>query len=184
MNIIKIDAGELKRRLESGERMQLIDVRSPREYSEAHLPGAVNMPIEEVDARLDDMHSQDPVVLVCQSGNRACMAHSALKQHRDDLIVLEGGTTGWQKAGFDVIRATAATLPLMRQVQLVVGPLSLIGSVMALVVDPAWALLSGLIGLGLTIAGATGFCGMASLLGLLPWNRSVRNNQTKIGATP
>ncbi len=182
MNINKIDAGELKRRLESGERMQLIDVRSPREYSEAHLPGAVNMPIEEVDARLDDMHSHDPVVLVCQSGNRACMAHALLEHHREDLIVLEGGTTGWQKAGFGVIRAAAATLPLMRQVQLVVGPLSLVGSVLAIVVDPKWALLSGFIGLGLTIAGASGFCGMASLLALLPWNRPGRLQSKQIGA--
>lgn len=183
MNIIKIDAGELKRRLESGERMQLIDVRSPREYSEAHLPGAVNMPIEEVDARLDDMHSQDPVVLVCQSGNRACMAHAVLQHHREDLIVLEGGTSGWQKAGFEVIRATSSAISLMRQVQLAVGVLIVASSILALTVDPKWALLSGFVGMGLTIAGVSGFCGMASLLALLPWNRPGRSQSSRVGAT-
>jgi hypothetical protein len=60
----------------------------------------------------------------------------------------------------------------MRQVQVVVGPLALTGSLLAVTLNPLWAILPAVIGAGLTVAGITGFCGMAKLLGLMPLNRA------------
>jgi rhodanese-related sulfurtransferase len=167
-------APELHRRLAAGERFQLIDVRSPREYAEGHVPGAMNLPMDEAEARVDDMRPHDPVVLVCQSGKRASMTCDLLKPHRGDLVVLEGGTSAWMSSGFDVVRSVRTRLPLMRQVQLIAGLMVVAGATLALTVAIAWIGLALFVGLGLTLAGATGFCGMAILLEKMPWNRPAK----------
>ena len=62
-------------------------------------------------------------------------------------------------------------LPLNRQMQLVAGTMALAGAVLAFLVNPAWVLLSGFVGLGLIVAGATGFCPMVIVLAKMPWNQ-------------
>ena len=62
-------------------------------------------------------------------------------------------------------------LPLMRQVQLVIGVLALTGSVLAIAINPWFALIPAFLGAGLTMAGTTGWCGLAHLLAAMPWNR-------------
>lgn len=166
-----VSASELKDRMARGERFQLIDVRSLQEYSEGHIPGAVNLPLEQVEARLADMHSQDPVVLVCQSGRRAGMACNLLQTHRNDLQVLTGGTKAWMDDGYSVVRTASTRLPLMRQVQIGAGSMILLGTTLSLLVHPAWITLAMFAGTGLLVAGTTGFCGMALLLEKAPWNR-------------
>jgi len=167
-----VTATELRTRLERGDRFQLIDVRSGQEYAEGHVPGAMNLPLEQVESRLDDMGPHDPVVLICQSGRRAGMACESLAPHRSDVVLLEGGTNAWKEAGLPVVASVATKMPLMRQVQLVAGSMALIGAILALTVDIRWAFLSAFVGAGLTLAGATGFCGMAIILGKMPWNRA------------
>lgn len=173
---VTITAAELKNRLDGGggsgaTRYQLIDVRTPREYDEGHVPGAVNVPMDQVEARLDDLGPRDPVVLICQSGTRANMTCDLLRPHRDDLLVLEGGTRAWIDAGLPVVRTASARLPLMRQVQIGAGSLVLAGTLLSLLVHPAWIALAIFVGAGLLVAGTTGFCGMAVLLAKAPWNR-------------
>lgn len=163
---------ELRERLARGERLQVIDVRSATEYDEGHLPGAVNMPLEQVEARLDDLHPHDPAILVCQSGKRASMCAELLDRHRSDLAVLEGGTSAWVAEGLPVVVTASRRLPLMRQVQIGAGALAFLGSLLALLVDPKWAFLSMFVGGGLLVAGVTGFCGMANVLSMMPWNRT------------
>jgi hypothetical protein len=70
-----------------------------------------------------------------------------------------------------VHRLANAPLPLMRQVQISAGGLVLLGLGLSQAVAPAWILLSWFVGAGLVFAGITGFCGMARLLALMPWNR-------------
>ncbi|WP_325231663.1 YgaP-like transmembrane domain, partial [Sphingobium sp.] len=62
-------------------------------------------------------------------------------------------------------------IEVMRQVQLVAGGLVLLGVVLGFLVAPAFFGLSAFVGAGLIMAGATGWCGMARLLRLMPWNR-------------
>jgi len=169
-----MNSQELHRRLAARERFQLIDVRSPREYAEGHVPGAMNLPMDEAEARIDDMRPHDPVVLVCQSGKRASMTCDLLKPHRGDMVVLEGGTRAWMSSGFSVVAAARTRHTLMRQVQLIAGLLVVTGAALALTVAIAWIGLALFVGLGLTLAGATGFCGMAILLEKMPWNRPAK----------
>ena len=64
-----------------------------------------------------------------------------------------------------------APLEIMRQVQIGAGALVLLGVVLGVMVHPAFLGVSAFVGAGLAFAGATGFCGMARLLALAPWNR-------------
>jgi rhodanese-related sulfurtransferase len=166
-----LDARQLKERLDSGARLQLVDVRSPGEYASGHIPGTMNLPLEQVEARLDDVQQTDPIVLVCQSGRRAGMCAERLQGHRQEVIILEGGTTAWVDAGLPVVRSTSSTWALERQVRLAAGLLVLIGTILAVTVAPGAIYLAMFVGAGLTLAGLTGLCPMASALALLPWNK-------------
>lgn len=173
---------ELTNLLAAGSRFQLIDVRSVREFDEAHIPGAVNVPLEQVESRLADLDPDQPTVLVCQSGRRASVCRELLQSYHGALIVLEGGTKAWIDEGLPVVRMTANRLPLMRQVQLIAGLLVLTGAGLGRFVQPNWGFLAMFVGAGLTLAGSTGFCGLANLLSLMPWNR-VSTSTRGAGAT-
>lgn len=168
---MKLTASELKQKLDSGEKWQLIDVRSPSEYASAHIPGATNMPLEQVESRLADMRASEPVVLVCQSGRRAEICKNLIERHRNDLFVLEGGTNAWQNAGFETVTSSTTRWSIERQVRLVAGLLVLVGTVLSIVAAPAWVYLAMFVGAGLTFAGLTNICGMALFFASLPWNK-------------
>ena len=164
---------ELQSRLSAGERLQLIDVRSTGEYAAGHVPGAMNLPVEQAEARLDDVSRTDTVVLVCQSGRRACLAHETLESHRDRLLVLEGGTAAWSAAGLPTVSGLNSRWSLERQVRLAAGVLVLIGTGLGLFLAPGWTWLALGVGAGLTFAGLTNVCGMAALFAKMPWNRPI-----------
>jgi hypothetical protein len=85
--------------------------------------------------------------------------------------VLEGGLAEWKRCGLPTKLDRTKPIELQRQVQLVAGSLTLIGVALAVFVSPAWIGLAAFVGAGLTFAGATGWCGMAKLLQVMPWNR-------------
>ena len=62
-------------------------------------------------------------------------------------------------------------LPLDRQVQLAVGIILLITLALAVLVHPAFVWMAAICGIGLAVAGLTGFCGLARILAHMPWNR-------------
>jgi len=151
--------------------IQLVDVRSPAEFACGHLPGAVNIPMEQIESRLGDLRAGCALVLVCQSGARARTVAEWLRPARPDILTLEGGTAAWCNAGEPVVRSANTRWSLERQVRFAAGLLVLIGAALTVGVSRDWIGLPAFVGLGLTLAGLTGFCPMASLLSLLPWNR-------------
>jgi rhodanese-related sulfurtransferase len=166
-----ITAHELHDRLNRGEKFSLIDVRTPAEYEEAHIPGTMNIPMEQVEFRLADFAREEPAVIVCQSGKRAQLCVDILEGKRQGLILLEGGTSAWRDGGFDLIGNRASRMPLMRQVQLTAGVLIMASVALATSLSPAWLLLTIGIGVGIFIAGASGYCALASIMAIMPWNR-------------
>ncbi|MEB3264213.1 MAG: rhodanese-like domain-containing protein [Synechococcus sp.] len=154
----------------SAREVTVIDVREPMEYAGGHIAGSLNVPL----ARLPEADlPQGPLVLVCQSGNRSAQGLQRLLRsgHPDPVTDLEGGIPAWQQAGFPLRKLRHAPLPLMRQVQIAAGSLVLLGLILSATVAPAWIALTWFVGAGLTFAGISGFCGMARLLALMPWNR-------------
>jgi rhodanese-related sulfurtransferase len=151
---------------------QLVDVRSATEYAAGHVPGAVNIPMDQIEARLEDLRPGSPIVLICKSGQRAAMTSALLEPRRNDVTVLAGGTDAWAKAGFPLVLNTQTRWALERQVRFIAGALVVIGVLLALGVTRYGLYLALLVGLGLTFAGVTDVCLMASLLSRMPWNRS------------
>lgn len=170
--IRKINPSELKEKIAQGERLQLVDVRSHGEYAAGHIPGTINIPLEQVDARLDDVHTSDPIVIVCQSGNRAGMCYENLKDYRSDLLVLDGGTSAWMAEGLPTVSSVTNKWSIERQVRLAAGLLVLAGTLLSIFAGSGWVYLAMFVGAGLTVAGLTNVCGMASLFAIMPWNKS------------
>src|SRR6476620_674114 len=88
-----IDVSELADSKDPSNRFHLVDVRSPSEFATGHIPGAVNIPMDQIEARIRDLDRDGPIVLVCQSGKRARMVAGLLEPCGKDLLVLEGGTS-------------------------------------------------------------------------------------------
>lgn len=171
---MKVQAKQVQQDLQSGKRVALIDVRTPVEHEEMHIAGSRLMPLDELDpAALKSAASDaDRCVLVCQSGKRAEQAFQKLQAAGcTDIVILEDGVSGWESAGLPLNRGRGRRLPLMRQVQLVIGIVTLTGAVLALTVDRNFALIPAVFGAGLTLAGATGWCGLAMVMAKMPWNK-------------
>lgn len=87
------------------EEWLLIDVRSEEEYNEGHIPGAVNMPHDQIQSYLDELEGwQDkPVIVYCRSGRRAQLAMKQLSELKfTSLRALEGDMLGWNESGLPV----------------------------------------------------------------------------------
>ncbi len=167
-----ITPSQLSEMIDSRQSLRLIDVRNPDEYADSHIPQALNIPMDQIEARLKDFGKGEGVVLLCQSGRRATLCQELLAGKLAQASVLEGGTVAWIEAGYETVGNKVVGLPIMRQVQLTAGLLIVLGSILALAVGPNWIGLTLFVGCGFTIAGATGFCGMARLLAIMPWNRA------------
>jgi rhodanese-related sulfurtransferase len=152
------------------EPAQLVDVRSGSEFASGHIPGAVNIPMHQIEARLDDLRPGIPIVLICQTGKRARMTAGLLEPCQRQISVLEGGTSAWIQAGLPVVTSVKNRWSLERQVRLGAGLLVLVGAVLAFTIDVNWLFLSAFVGLGLTFAGLTDICPMAEILAKMPWN--------------
>jgi rhodanese-related sulfurtransferase len=71
---------------------QLLDVRTPRQFAESHCPGAVNVPVDELRGRLDELDPTLPTVTICHSGKRAHVAARILQQRGfHEVSTLTGG---------------------------------------------------------------------------------------------
>ncbi|ECC8924488.1 DUF2892 domain-containing protein [Salmonella bongori] len=152
---------------------KLIDVRDADEYLREHIPGAQLAPLSRLEqGTLPTNLRAEQIIFHCQSGKRT--SHNAEKLQAiaapARVSLLEGGIDGWKAAGFPVAEDKSQPLPLMRQVQIAAGGLSLLGVILGYTVHSVFFLVSGFVGAGLMLAGMTGFCGMARLLEKMPWN--------------
>ena len=180
MNIMQTETSiqplELHRRLAEGGPAQLLDVRTPGEFAAAHVPGAKLIPLDDLDPAAFQQQrggGDTPVYVLCQSGGRARKAIAKLERAGvRGCVLVEGGTQGWMDAGLPVERGQSTVLPLMRQVQIIIGLVSAVGAALALAVNPLFAIIPLVTGCGLLFAGITGLCGMALLLAKMPWNRA------------
>lgn len=152
--------------------IRLLDVRTPGEHETVHIRGAYNVPLDTLGEHAREIGTvTDPIVLVCQSGQRARKAEDALKAAgMTNLHVLDGGVNGWIAAGLPVVRG-AARMSLERQVRIVAGALAATGGFLAALVNPAFGFLAAFVGSGLVFAGLTDTCAMGMLLARLPYNR-------------
>jgi rhodanese-related sulfurtransferase len=103
MDVPEIDVAELAARRAHG--VVLIDVRSPREYADARVPGAQLIPLGEVVERIDEVPTAGTVYVICARGPRSAKAVEHYRSQGIDAINVAGGTVAWIDAGLPIDRA-------------------------------------------------------------------------------
>jgi len=166
---------ELENKIKQDGKHHLIDVRTAPEFnSECIDATCCNIPLNKISTL--DLPKDSEIILVCASGNRSGRARDTLvEQGFTNVYSLNGGLADW-KANQLPIRCVKGTLPIMRQVQIAAGILILTGTLGALFVASPLIWLAAFVGAGLTFAGLTGWCGMATLLGHMPWNKKLQES--------
>lgn len=156
----------------SNGQLPLIDVRTPAEFREVHVPFAKNCPLDRLS--LEEVRAQcpkvDTVYVICRSGSRGKQACEKLEKAGLHVVNVEGGTMAWEAAGLPVSRGKK-TISLERQVRIAAGSLVLVGATLGYFVHPAFIGLAAFVGAGLIFAGVTDTCGMAMCLARMPWNQ-------------
>lgn len=167
-----VDAKTLKRWLELGDAV-LVDVREPAEHAAESIQGSYLIPLSQVRRSVLPWHEEKKMVLHCHSGKRSTSACEKLLQEDStiEIYTLEGGISAWGGEGFPMESSGGICLPLDRQVQLIIGLMLIVSSVLGGVFSPLWFLFTGFLGVGLSVAGLTGFCGLAELVAKMPWNQ-------------
>ena len=85
------------------EGVTVLDVRETIEFEQAHVPGSLHIPLMELPARLDEVPTDDRLLVVCAVGARSARAVEYLVQHGRDAVNLEGGLVEWQAAGRELV---------------------------------------------------------------------------------
>lgn len=86
-------------------RVSLVDTREKPVFDRAHLPGAINIPLEEIEGRLAELHMLPGAPLVyCRAGDRTKELAEKLNQQGIPISFLEGGVLGWEASGFELER--------------------------------------------------------------------------------
>ncbi|HEX8287931.1 MAG TPA: rhodanese-like domain-containing protein [Pyrinomonadaceae bacterium] len=94
---------QTKRAVDNNKNVQFIDVRTESEYESGHAPGTVNLPIDSLEKELAKLDPEKPVYLICQTGRRSQKGAEILEKNNfKNVYNVEGGTSAWEKAGFQV----------------------------------------------------------------------------------
>ena len=175
MSQTTISPQQLAQLHDSGESLDLIDVRTPVEFRELHVEAARNVPLDQLDPQ-GVMQSRNgsrdkPLYVICQSGTRGEKACAKFRQAGfDNVVNVAGGTNACVDTDLPLVRGKKA-MSLERQVRIAAGALVVLGVVFGWLTHPAFYWLSAFVGAGLVFAGVTDTCGMGMLLARMPWNQ-------------
>jgi phage shock protein E len=81
----------------------MLDVRTPEEYAQGHIPGVTLIPLDQVGNRLAEIPKDKTIVVTCRSGNRSAQAAQLLRQKGyENVHNMLGGFAAWENAGYPV----------------------------------------------------------------------------------
>lgn len=168
MTLATLSPADARAAIDAGAR--LIDIRGADEHARERIPGAVNVPLDRIENLPRDGGT---MVFHCKSGMRTSANAAQLAAAAGDAsaYILSGGIDAWRGAGQATVADRSQPMEIMRQVQITAGALVLTGVLLGLFITPGFFGLSAFVGAGLIFAGVTGWCGMANLLRIMPWNR-------------
>lgn len=98
----QISAAELVEQIKLDKAPMILDVRTQEEYSEGHIPGAINIEYRELPSRIDEINAftNKKIVVYCERGVRANIAEETLnKAGFTEVLRLEGDMSGWRERG-------------------------------------------------------------------------------------
>jgi rhodanese-related sulfurtransferase len=168
MTICTIAAPEAKQLIDQGA--TLIDIREADEHAREHIARARNLSLSALTL-LEG--TSDPIIFHCRTGKRTATSASQLEAAAGQrkAYILAGGLDGWKTAGLSTVTDASAPIEIFRQVQIAAGSLVVLGVLLGSLVAPQLYALSAIVASGLIFSGISGWCGMAELLSLMPWNR-------------
>jgi phage shock protein E len=99
-----VDVSTLQQALSSGDVAVLVDVRTPAEFAQGHVPGAILVPVDELSQRLAELEAwrSSEVYVICRSGSRSSHAAGLLADAGFQAVNVRGGTSAWTAAGFSL----------------------------------------------------------------------------------
>lgn len=151
-----------------------INVCTPVEYAEKHIEGVESIPLDVLEKNISSLKDKQTIYIHCRSGNRGEKAVKKLESYNlnAEIVNVTGGLNAWEEAGFSTNSLSSSKMTIMRQVFLTAGALVLLGIVLSFTTDNTnFLFISAFVGLGLSISGATGWCGLQMLLSKMPWNK-------------
>ncbi|MBM4765182.1 rhodanese-like domain-containing protein [Bacillus sp. B15-48] len=90
-----ISITEAKQLIDDSE-VTILDVRTPEEYNEGHIPNATLLPLQELEGRLNELNKEETFLIVCRSGNRSTQASKMLTEHGfANVYNMTGGMNDW-----------------------------------------------------------------------------------------
>jgi len=162
--------------LVSGEAI-LIDVREADEFKAMHIPYAYSLPLSTIEESFSllKIPVNKKIIFQCLKGMRgekACAIINNKKCCENEIYNIEGGIEAWEAASLPVVSAGAGPkMSIFRQVQIIVGGLVALMTVLGLSGVTIGFYIAGFLGAALCFAGITGWCGLAMVLSKMPWNR-------------
>jgi rhodanese-related sulfurtransferase len=93
------------RYFDGGQQHMLIDVRTPEEFRSGFIPGARNIPLQDLQRLANTLPTDMPIILYCRSGNRSASAAGILKQAGFEDVWDLGGIFSWSASGYPIKQA-------------------------------------------------------------------------------
>jgi rhodanese-related sulfurtransferase len=189
MSIRTISPQDLYRHITLGHNVLLLDVRTPDEYEEGHIIGAVTHPLESLDpeSSIQKVRIAYPtlptIYIVCDSGSKAIEACQQLADAGYDyLVAVEGGTQAWIMAGLPTERKNGSMQPFQQvendqnlkidqQVQIAVGAVVALGTLLGTFVNTGFLAITLLAGAGYAYEGIFGTDYVKQALMKMSWNK-------------
>ncbi len=151
----------------------MLDVRSADEFAAQRISNSINIPLDSIESQIKSIPKEQEIFIICHSGHRSQIAAKKLAhQGYQNITVVHGGLMACKKQAIPVEKCGHG-ISINRQVQMIIGLIILSGILFGFFIHSSFYLLSGAMALGLFIAGMTGFCGLATLLEKMPWNRKI-----------
>lgn len=97
----ELDVAALQARVSAGD-IFVLDVRTPEEFADGHVPGATLLPLQELEGRLGELEARrgEEIAVICASGGRSSRATELLRARGFTASNVAGGTRAWVAAGY------------------------------------------------------------------------------------
>src|SRR3989344_1143408 len=92
-----IEPEDLKKKLENHENVFLLDVRTPEEFQDYKIEGSVNIPINQLQSRMNEIPKNKEIITICEHGNRSFRAAIFLNKNGYKALSLTGGMEVWNR---------------------------------------------------------------------------------------
>jgi len=99
-----ISVSDASTMMQSSPNLMVVDVRTPQEYAQGHLKGAINIPLSDLPLRIGGLDPNKPILVYCQTGYRSAQASAILaKAGFTQVYNMDGGLTAWVNSGYPTV---------------------------------------------------------------------------------